>query len=75
MVKLKSVVILVALLLSTTLLYGCNTNNKELSGTEIFNKLSDSTVEITASNDYYTSTGSGFFHRRKWNCSYQLSCC
>ena len=61
MVKLKSVVILVALLLSTTLLYGCNTNNKELSGTEIFNKLSDSTVEITASNDYYTSTGSGFY--------------
>ena len=50
-----------SLLLVITLLCGCNANNRELSGEEIFNKLSNSTVEITADDGYQTSTGSGFY--------------
>ena len=50
-----------SLLLVIILLCGCNANNRELSGEEIFNKLSNSTVEITADDGYQTSTGSGFY--------------
>lgn len=53
------------LLLTTILLCGCNADNTGLSGEEIFNKLSDSTVEITAANDYQMSTGSGFYIDKK----------
>ena len=40
-------------------LIGCM--NKQLTGEEIFEKLSDSTVEITAESEYVSGIGSGFY--------------
>lgn len=47
--------------LVTCLLNGCSVDEKKLSGEEIFEKLSASTVEVTAESDYVSSLGTGFY--------------
>lgn len=52
-------VLVLSLILSS--LFGCSSFNRELSGEQIFDKISESTVEITAGLDEISSLGSGFF--------------
>ena len=40
---------------------GCSVGSKELTGEEIYNKIYESTVEISAESDYISSLGTGFY--------------
>ena len=53
--------VLAAITLMISLFAGCSVGKRELSGQEIFAKLSASTVEITAESDYVSSLGTGFY--------------
>ena len=59
MKKLLSLMTVLFLLMPC--LTGCADRGKELSGQEIYEKLSPSTVEIYAESDYVSSLGTGFY--------------
>ena len=57
--RLFSLLGVISIMVSLT--SGCSISEKKLSGEEIFEKLSVSTVEITAESDYVSSLGTGFY--------------
>ena len=61
MCKNRLLALLGAITLMVSFLCGCSNGKKNLSGEEIFEKLSASTVEITAESDYVSSLGTGFY--------------
>ena len=50
-----------AILLLSSCITGCSTEPQELTGEEIFAKISPSTVEVYAESDYVSSLGTGFY--------------
>ena len=61
MCKNRLLVLLIVITIMVSSLCGCTINEKELSGEEIFEKLSVSTVEVAAESEYVSSLGTGFF--------------
>lgn len=60
----RSFGLLITTILMICLMTGCAVNSieeKELTGEDIYTKLSVSTVEITAESDYVSSLGTGFY--------------
>lgn len=57
----KSLPLFIVVVLIISFLGGCSIGEKKLSGEEIYEKLSVSTVEITAESDYVSSLGTGFY--------------
>jgi len=50
-----------AIMLLLGLISGCSSKPKQLTGEEIFEKISPSTVEVYAESDYVSSLGTGFY--------------
>lgn len=61
MYKCRFISFFVVIIIVVSCLGGCSFGKKNLSGEEIFERLSVSTVEITAESDYVSSLGSGFY--------------
>ncbi len=61
MCKNRLLVLLIVITIMVSSLCGCTINEKKLSGEEIFEKLTVSTVEITAESEYVSSLGTGFY--------------
>ena len=51
----------IAILLLSSCITGCSTDTQELTGEEIYAKISPSTVEVYAESDYVSSLGTGFY--------------
>lgn len=51
----------IAILLLSSCITGCSTAPQELTGEEIYAKISPSTVEVYAESDYVSSLGTGFY--------------
>lgn len=57
----KNLSVICALLLLLSLLSACSNEPQELTGEEIYTKISPSTVEVYAESDFVSSLGTGFY--------------
>lgn len=57
----KHIAFLITISLLISCLVGCSAGKKQLSGEEIYNKIADSTVEVSAESSYKSSLGTGFY--------------